>query len=148
MARQYTTHDKFTRVSNAVAAGSTDVNTTGVLMTGYESILFITAFGTLTANAVSGCHLEGSDDDGSTDAYSALEGSGITIADDKDNGLVLVECVKPLKKYIRLVVDRATANAVIDSVVALQYNARKEPVTQPASVVGSGVTYSPAEGTP
>lgn len=148
MARQYITHDKFTRISNAVAAGSTDVACTAIDMQGYESVVFGVMVGTLTANAVTGVHVQQSDDDGSADAYSDLAGTGVVIADDDDNGMILCEVVKPQKRYVKLIIDRATANAVVDGAFAIQYNGRKEPVTQPASIVGTGVTYSPIEGTP
>ena len=43
---------KMIRVSNAVAAGTTDVNCTGVDTANFESVEFVAAFGTLTATQV------------------------------------------------------------------------------------------------
>lgn len=148
MARQYTTHDKFTRISNAVAAGTTDVECTAIDMQGFESVVFGIMVGAITANAVTGAHVQQSSDNGVADAFSDLAGTAVSIADDDDNGMVLVEVVKPQKRYVKLIIDRATQNAVVDGAFALQYNGRKEPVTQPVSIVATGVTYSPEEGTP
>jgi hypothetical protein len=45
-------------------------------------------------------------------------------------------------------VDRGTANAVIDGIIAIQYNANVEPVTHDSTtVVGSEFHHAPAEGT-
>ena len=138
---------KVTRVSNAVAAGTTDVECTGVNMAGFHSVTFMAAFGTITANAVTSVKAQGSSDDGSTDTYSDLEGTSITVADDDDNQVVLLEVVQPTKQYIRLVVDRGTQNAVVDGVFAFQTGARSGPVTQPTSVLGSEIHETPDEGT-
>ena len=70
------------------------------------------------------------------------------MADDDDNQIVALEIVQPKERYVRVVVDRGTANAVIDFGIALQSTAKAEPVTHDAStVVGSEVHLAPAEGT-
>jgi hypothetical protein len=43
---------KLTRLLNAVAAGQTDQNGSIIDMQGFESVLFVVAFGTITAGAV------------------------------------------------------------------------------------------------
>ena len=43
---------KITKVLDAVAAGTTDQNSTGVDTSGFQSSTFIASFGTITANAV------------------------------------------------------------------------------------------------
>lgn len=143
MARQLTTHDLVTRVSNAVAAGTTAINATGVNMTGFESVEFEVHFGAITAGAVTSVKLQQSTDDVT---YADLEGSAVTVADTDDNKIVRLECVKPLVQYVRVVVSRATQNAVVDSITARQYNARREPVTHGATIVTPVAVYSPAEG--
>lgn len=137
---------KVTRVSNAVAAGTTTVNSTGVDMAGFDAVAMVAAVGTLTSTAETTVKLQQSDDDGSSDAYSDLEGTSITVADDDDNQLFVAEALRPTKRYVRCVVTRATANAVIDSIVAIQHAARDTPVEQPATTTGE-VHVSPAEGT-
>ena len=137
-----------TRVSNAVAAGTTDVNCTAVDMSGYDSVTFIAAFGALTATQVTNCFVQGSDDNSS---FSDLAGTRTTsMADGDGNKLVVVEVQKPNPsyRYIRLVIDRGTANAVIDGVVAVQTHARKAPVTNGSTVQATKLVVSPAAGTP
>jgi len=139
---------KVTRVSNAVAAGTTDINSSSVDMRDYGAVAFIVAFGAITASAVTSCKLQQSSDDGSSDSWADLEGTSITVADDDDNQLVVLDCVSPQERYVRAVVDRGTQNAVVDGIIAMQYMAQDEPVTHdPTTVVGSELHLAPAEGT-
>lgn len=136
------------RSLNAVAAGVTDQNGTGVDLQGYEGVMFVAAFGTLTATQVTQIKAQQSDDDGSSDAYSDLEGTNVgPLADGDSNKLLVLDVYRPLKRYVRCVVDRGTANAVIDDVIAIRYGARAIPTTQPAGVIDSEAHVSPAEGT-
>lgn len=140
---------KTVRVSNAVAAGATDSNGTGVDMTGYDAVRFVALLGALTATQVTGLHAQQSDDDGSADAYSDIEGSATeNMGDDDDNDMLITDIIRPTKRYVRPVVDRATANAVIDGVIAELYRTREVPVTQDATVIDVAKTVAPDEGTP
>ena len=136
---------KVTRVNNAAAAGTTDVESSSVDMTGYDAVQFVVAFGAITATAVTNVHLETSSDDST---FNDLEGTAITVADDDDNQLVVLDLTRPRERYIRCVVDRGTANAVVDGIVALQYQAKAAPVTHDSTtVVDAEHHLSPAEGT-
>ena len=136
---------KATRISDAVAAGTTDINCTGVDMKGYESVTFYTLFGTITATAVTSVKAQQSEDNSS---FADLEGTAITVADDDDNQVAILEIVRPQERYVRLVVDRGTANAVVDGVIAVQTDAIEEPVTHDSTtVVGAELHHAPAEGT-
>ena len=117
-----------TRVSrslNAVAAGTTDQNGAGVDMQadgGYDGVTFIAAFGTLTATQVTQIKAQQSDDDGSTDDYTDLAGTLVgPLADGDSNKLLVLEIFRPTKRWVRCVVDRGTANAVIDGVVTFEW---------------------------
>ena len=139
---------KLTRVSNAVVAGTSDVESSSVDMTGFDSVAFIVAMGAITSGAATSANVEQSSDDGSSDSFTELLGTGITIADDDDNQLVLLDVCQPRERYVRCVVERATQNAVVDGIFALQYNSNVEPVTHDSTtVVGSEWHQSPAEGT-
>ena len=145
---------KLTRVSNAVAAGITDINCTGLDMMDaanqarYEGVLFVCALGTLTATQVTKLKVQQSDDDGGSDAYDDLEGSATAAAADGDsNKLLVCDVHRPTKRYVRAVVDRGTANAVVDGVVAVQYHGSRPPSVQSSTVSQSKRVVSPAEGT-
>ena len=136
------------RVSNAVAAGTTTITSSAVDMSGFGGVTFLVPFGAITANAVTSCKVQQSSDDGGSDAYSDLEGSSVTVADDQDNLVCVVEVHKPIKRYLKLIVSRATQNAVVDGIIALKYDPRTQPVTQGATVMAaSEQSASPDEGT-
>ena len=135
---------KFTRVLDAVAAGTSDQNSSSVDMKSYDAVTFCVGFGTITASAVTSIKVQGSDDDSS---FSDLAGTAITVADSDDNKIVLAEINQPQHRYVRVVVDRGTQNAVIDFAIALQSKANKAPVTQSASVLGQEFAQAPAAGT-
>lgn len=136
------------RVMNAVAAGTTDQNSTGVDMTGYEEVTFIAAFGALTATQITSMKAQQSDDDGSADDYTDLAGTSTGPAADADsNKMLALGIYRPKKKWVRAVVDRGTANAVIDGIIAIRSRSRLEPVAQDASMSAMKYLNNPAEGT-
>lgn len=120
-------------VNGDAAAGTTDVNCTGVEMAGASGIIFVAAMGTITAAAVTSLIAEDSDDDST---YAAITGATVTIADDDDNKLAILD-VRNVnkKKYIRCTVDRATQNAVVEQVIAIRYNLPASPATAHATVI-------------
>ena len=135
---------KFTRVLDAVAAGTSDQNSSSVDMKSFDACTFAIGFGAITASAVTSVKLQGSDDDS---VWSDLAGTAISVADSDDNKMVLAEINQPQQRYVRCVVDRGTQNAVIDFAVAMQSKANKAPVTQSSTVLGSEFHQAPAAGT-
>lgn len=148
MLLELLTQAGFARVMNAVAAGTTSQNSSGINCSDCESVTFIAAFGTITAGAVTSIKVQASDDDGSSDTYDDLAGTSVVVADDQDNKIAIVTITRPRKAWARLVVVRGTQNAVIDGVFAIKTNPRKTPVAQPSTVIATSKTVvSPAEGT-
>jgi len=136
---------KATRVSNAVSGGTTDINSDSIDMQGFAGAEFLVSFGAITAGAVTSVKLQGSADDS---AWSDLEATGQAVADDDDNQVFVLDAGHLRHRYLRCVVDRGTQNAVVDSIVALQYDADLEPVTHDAATVGgSEHNHAPAVGT-
>ena len=136
---------KMARVMNAVAAGVTVENSSVIDMQNYDGVVFIAAFGAITSGAVTSAKAQQGAASNLSDAAD-LKGTKITIADTDDDKVAVLDIYRPQKRYLRLVVSRATANAVIDGVVALQYKGKKAPVTQDASVAGDKLCVSPDEG--
>lgn len=137
---------KITRVMNAVAAGTTDQEGAVLDMSGYEGVMFVAAFGALTATQVTkikaqqGALADGSD-------MADLAGTAVgPLADTDGNKLLVLDIYRPLERYVRCVVDRGTANAVIDGVIAIQYSGRVKPVVQGSTVAFSEIHVSPDEG--
>jgi hypothetical protein len=121
---QLTTSVKPIRVANATSAGSTAVNTSFVDCLNADGVRFVALLGALTVNQVTSMKLQGATLANGADVADLLAsetGTVITttaMADGDTNKTLVVEVYKPKVRYIRAVVNRATANAVIDGVVA------------------------------
>lgn len=138
---------KFIRVENGAAAGTTDLTSDFVDTQGYDGVLFITSFGTITAGAVTSVKAQQDTDSGGATAADLL-GSAVTVADDDDNQVVVHDIYRPRERYVAIVVDRGTQNAVLDGIVAILYHGSKAPVTNDATtVVALKTLVSVAEGT-
>lgn len=130
------------------AAGTTDVNGRTIDMAGFEGVAFCVNFGTLTATQVTKIKMQqGAASDGSDMADLAGTLSGAM--GDGDSGKSLATCIiRPSKRYVRCVVDRGTANAVINYGVGVLYGPTLKPVALDANVISQETFVSPAEGTP
>jgi hypothetical protein len=138
---------KVTRVITAQAAGVSTINGTVLDMQGFDGVVFVASFGALTSTQVTSLKAQ----DGATanladaaDLAGSLTGP---LADADGNRSLVLEIYKPAKRYIRPVINRATANAVVDGVVAIQYASSKSPTTNDTTVAASKLRVSPANGT-
>lgn len=115
-----------------LAAGTTDVNSAPIDLQASNGATVVIALGTITATGTYTATIEHSDASGS--GYTAISGLSAAInADTDDNKLLVIDVVDPVKRYIRVVSDRGTANSVIDSIIAIKKR-RYAPVTQGATV--------------
>jgi hypothetical protein len=138
---------KITRVLKAVSAGTSDQNGSVIDMRDYEGVMFLVAFGALTATQVTKLKAQGGDLADGTD-MADLEGSATTaLADADGNKLLGLDIYRPRSRYVRVVVDRGTANAVIDGAIAIQYGPQIAPPSHDTTVKAVEVHLSPAEGT-
>lgn len=130
------------RISNAVAAGTTDSTSSAVDAAGFNSALFQVHLGAIVAGAVTSVKVRGSDDDST---YVDLEGTSVTVADTDDNNIVQIEVIKPKYRYMKTVTSRATQNSTIDSIVCILSNAGALKPTQ--TTVGNEQHVTPGSGT-
>lgn len=129
------------------AAGTTDINGAIIDMDGFDELICIVVFGAITATAVTSVKWQQGAASNMSDAAD-LEGTGITVADDDDEKLTVQSLVRPTERYVRVVVDRGTANAVVAAAVYIKRKAHEVPQTQASSdVIDSEEHLSPAEGT-
>jgi hypothetical protein len=115
----------------ALAAGTTDVESGYVDMANYEGVLFMVTLGDNADTATLEVKIEGCDTSDGT--YAALTGATVTRtmgATDHDNKMLYLEVTQPSYRYLHLDFNRGTANSVIAAVHAIQYGAKKKPVTQ------------------
>lgn len=147
MAMQLNPEIKVTRVMNAQAVGTADVNGAAIDMADFEGVLFILFGGTITDGNLS---LSAQQDSvvGMGGAQDLL-GSLTTILDADDNKVAVLDIRNPGKQFLRGVAARAgVTGAVIDAMIAIQYNGRKKPTIHDATVAASKSLVTPAEGTP
>ena len=136
------------RHSNAVAAGTTAITpSSGVNMAGYSACRFIVSWGAITASGVQSVEVHQSSDDGSSDAYTALAGTKVTVADDDDNKLTIIDIQHPGECYLKCIVNRATQNSAIDGIIAMLSMAKTQPASEHADVQGYELHDGMAEGT-
>lgn len=128
------------------AAGTSAINGTALDTAGFDGGVAIVEFGPIVSGAVTSIKLQQSDDTGgSPDDFTDVTGTSQTVADDADNTRFVIDFKRTTKRYVRVVVSRATQNATC-AAIYIQYGARTKPVTQ-----GSGTNvekfYAAAEGT-
>jgi hypothetical protein len=139
-------------VMNAVAAGTSNQTSSSVDMSqngGYRGCRFIADIGTLTASQVTSMKVQGSPDNSDwTTLGGDLAGTGTgNMADADSNKTLIVDIYRPKFRYLRAIVVRGTANAVINCVLAELYEPITEPTTQDATTSKSKQLITPALGT-
>lgn len=100
---------------------------------GSDRVLITVIMGVITGSAVTSLKVSASDASDFADPVD-ITGTAQTIADDKDGKIFQVEVINVAKRYIRLMVSRGTANAVVAAAIYQVYGLRNKPVTQGADV--------------
>lgn len=129
----------------AGAAGTSDINGSTIDLFGFNAVLFLVRFGAITTAAVTSLKVQHGDASDLSDAAD-VEGTSQTVAVADAGEIFAVDIVKPVKRYIRVVVDRGTANAVVASAEAVLYAPQYAPTSQPSGTNVEAFT-SPASGT-
>ena len=134
----------FDKVLVATAAGTGDTLNGDILdLQGFDSICLIAILGDVTNTAV--VTLKAYCGDAAALGDGAYKTATATVTADNtsaDNKLLVLDVIRPGKRYVRGDLVRATANAVVDGIVAIRYNAMTVPVTQPADVVHSNISVN------
>lgn len=141
---------KNVKISTAVtptagAAGTSDINGSILDMQGFEGVLVIVRMGAITSGAVTSIKMQ-QDTDSAGGTMADLTGTAQTVGDTDDDETFYIDLYKPAERYVRLVVDRGTQNAVVASAEYIQYGAHLAPTTHGTGVNGE-THVSPAEGT-
>lgn len=141
---------KNVKISTAItptagAAGTTDISGTTLDMLGFDGVLIVVRFGTITSGAVTSIKAQQGAASDLSDAAD-LAGTGQNIADTDDDKTFYIDLYRPAERYVRVVVDRGVQNAAVASAEYFQYGAKEAPVSHGADVSGE-LHVSPAEGT-
>ena len=147
--QQLARNTKATLVKTTVVAGTSNIQSDAVDMANFEGVVFYISMGAITATAVTSANVQQSSTAALAGTETDILGSKITIADDDDNQMAIIDVYRPSKRYVNAIVLRATANSVINSIIAVQYGAGRLPATNDTTTVIDALTLiSPAEGTP
>ncbi len=129
------------------AEGSADRNGATYDTQGFEGVLMVVKFGDIAAGATTNIHAESGAESDMSDAAD-LTGTGITVAEDDDNQIFIIDLYRPRERYVRVVVDKDASNNTEEMAFYIGYSARKGPTVM---TLADEVTYelhvSPAEGT-
>jgi hypothetical protein len=110
------------------AAGTTAINGVVIDTQGYDGVMCVITMGAITAGAVTSAKIQTGDESDLSDAVDVTNLS-VTIADDDDAKVFALDLLRPLKRYARVVVSRATQNAVVENAVYLAYKAKEQAVS-------------------
>jgi len=133
-------------VENSVAAGK--ATTVGEIIdtAGYGGACFIYKLGAVTDGAAVTLKIyQGSDATVSDVAELAGASAAIATASGDSEQRLVVDVIKPRKRYLRPTIVTATENVEIDDAICILYNPDVIPVTQPTTVDASTLVVSPAE---
>ena len=115
---------KITKIQDHTAAGTSTVTSDEIDMAGYDGVVFVTSFGTAASGNLITMHHGAVS--GTVAASVALLASGTS---DED---VILDVQRPIFRYLKCVATRGTSST-LESMWAIQYKARAEPVTNAVS---------------
>lgn len=133
---------KITKVKDHSGAATSTITSDIIDMQGYEGVMFVTSFGTAAAdNTITVQQNTANSASGMADLAGTKVVSGTS---DED---VWVDVYRPRERYLCLVAARGTSST-LESIYAIQYGARVQPVdnTTSGTIIGEAHA-SPAEGT-
>ncbi|MFA5379721.1 MAG: hypothetical protein WC455_28440 [Dehalococcoidia bacterium] len=139
----------YAKISTALdyASGSADREGAALDMSGFEGVLMIVKFATIAASAVVTIKAQQGDESDLSDAAD-LEDTGISVAEDDDDQVFIIDLYRPLERYVRLYVDKDASNATAESAIYVQYGARSLPADNNVDdEVTCELHVSPDEGT-
>lgn len=129
MIGQFLEDVKITKLNDATVAGITTITSAVIDMSGYDGVVFLTSSGTILATGTAIAKAQ-QDVVVGMGAAADLLGTGQSFIDSDDNKSVALDIKRPLERFLRLAITRATANSDWGPIWALQYRARSLPVVQ------------------
>ena len=126
------------------AAGLANINGRTVDTEAHQGVAAIVEFGAISGTAVTALKWQGSDDDST---WVDLEGTKVVVGVTDDNQYFVTGLDLPVHRYVRLVVERATANAALRTAVYMLGRSRLSGLANEAKIENVSLFTSPAAGT-
>ena len=135
---------KIDKVLIAAVAGTSDTLTGDILdLQNCDSVMGVAILGDVTNTAVVTLKAYTGDNSALSDgAYETVTATVTATETTADNKLLVLDIIKPGKRYCRFDLVRATANAVVDGIIGLRYNYKAVPTTQGTDVVDSDINVN------
>ena len=134
------------RVINATVAGQTDITSAAIDTLGYAGFRVVALAGTITDTSVS--YVKVQDCDTSGGSYNDVAGSKQSFQTTGDsNNMIILDILKPTKRFIKVIFSRATANCVIDGVLVELYHADYGAPSKDTTVSAQKILVAPIDGT-
>jgi hypothetical protein len=131
-----------------VVAGTSNQNGTAIDTLGFDGICFVVSYGALTANQVTQAKAQQGALSNGSDASDIANSHTTLLTDGQSNTLQVIDIYRPTNRYVRPVVLRGTANAVINGIIAILYHTETAPPVLPADQASAPVVLNqPALGT-
>ena len=132
------------KVLIATVAGTSDTLTGDILdLQNCDSVMGVAILGDVTNTAVVTLKAYTGDNSALSDgAYETVTATVTATETTADNKLLILDVIKPGKRYCRFDLVRATANAVVDGIIGLRYNYKAVPTTQGTDVVDSDINVN------
>lgn len=127
------------RPSGPVAAGIAEIDGNWLDMQGFDTVAYLAEFNAIVAGAAVTFKVQESNDMGVTDPAADIPGATIALTSAASGKIVGLEVWRPQKRYVRPVVLRTVQNAALDSIAALQSQAKKLPVLQPTDTYATSI---------
>jgi len=129
------------------AAGTTSATSESVDTAGYDGVQFEVGFGAIVTAGVQSVKVQQSA--AANTGQADLAGTSQTVADSDDFKVVRACIYRPTKRYLNVVISKATQNSTVDYVIAILFaKVGKIPITQDPTIQGTPEIFaSPAEGT-
>jgi hypothetical protein len=131
---------KITVVEAAAAAGTSALTTDVLDMSGYEGVMFVAMLGDVTDTSVLTLTAKGNSANSTSSPTPVTQKASDAFtasATSADSKVIVVDVYKPTLRYVFAELTRATANAVVGGIIAIQYCPRVKPTTQDATVIAS-----------
>lgn len=143
VGNEYLSEGVLITVDGPTTAGTSEVDSTALDMTGYDGVIFIVKIGTAAANNSAKAQEDTATGMGTVQDLAGSSTPSSAVATLKT---LVIDVQRPVKQFVRCAVLRGTSTTV-DAIVAIQYRARNLPTTQSAIAVALKQLNAPAEGT-
>ena len=143
-------HTNPNSLSSLIPAGQGDVQTSNsVDLAENQGVLFLIQMGTIASGGNGTIKIQMSADDGVTDPYVDVAGSGQNFTNANSTHLFVVDINRPQRRWWRVAVVRGSGgNTSINGIIALEYNLEVAP--NEAGLNTDGVVWlaNPGPGAP